>query len=81
MLLMVRDTFKSPLMACLYTIFVLAAAFHALNGVWTALITWGAILSYRSQVALRPLIWIGMALLVFLGMAAIWGSYWTNLRA
>ena len=34
-LLMVRNTFKSPVMAVLYTIFVLAAAFHAFNGFWT----------------------------------------------
>lgn len=80
-LLRVRETFKSPLMCILYTIFVLAAAFHALNGLWTALITWGAILSYRSQLALRPVVWIGSALLIFFGLAAIWGSFWINLRA
>ncbi len=80
-LFMVRETFKSPLMCVLYTIFVLAAAFHACNGFWTALITWGAILSYRSQLALRPVVWIGAALLIFFGLAAIWGSFWINLRA
>ena len=80
MLLMVRDTFKSPLMMILYTIFVLAAAFHAFNGFWTSLITWGMILSYRSQKALIPLGLIGMGVLSFLGLAAIWGSYWINLR-
>lgn len=80
MLLMVRETFKSPLMCCLYSIFVLAAAFHAFNGVWTSLITWGAMLSYRSQKAMIPLCWIGVGLLAFLGLAAIWGSYWINLR-
>ena len=81
MLFMVRETFKSLLMCILFTIFVLAAAFHAFNGVWTALITWGAILSYRSQLALRPIVWIGSALLIFFGLAAIWGSFWINLRA
>ncbi len=80
MLFMVRDTFKSSLMSVLYTIFVLAAAFHAFNGFWTSLITWGAILSYRSQKAMLPVGWAGMALLAFLGIAAIWGSYWINLR-
>jgi len=76
MLLMVRNTFKSPLMVGLYTIFLLAAAFHALNGFWTFLITWGVLLSYRSQRAMIPLSVIGMGLLTFLGLAAIWGSYW-----
>jgi succinate dehydrogenase / fumarate reductase cytochrome b subunit len=80
MLLMVRETFKSPLMAVLYTIFVLAAAFHAFNGFWTSLITWGAMLSYKSQRAMIPICWVGVGLLAFLGLAAIWGSYWINLR-
>ena len=80
MLLMVRETFKSPLMCVLYSIFVLAAAFHAFNGFWTSLITWGAMLSYRSQKAFIPICWIGVGFLAFLGLAAIWGSYWVNLR-
>ncbi|HSX38491.1 MAG TPA: hypothetical protein VLE95_06645 [Chlamydiales bacterium] len=79
-LLMVRDTFKSPVMAIFYTIFLLAAAFHAFNGFWTFLITWGMLLSYRSQKAMIPLSVIGMAGLAFLGLAAIWCSYWINLR-
>ncbi|PIS03269.1 MAG: succinate dehydrogenase [Chlamydiae bacterium CG10_big_fil_rev_8_21_14_0_10_42_34] len=80
-LLTVRETFKSPLMCVLYTIFVLAAAFHAFNGFWTSLITWGALLSYRSQKAFLPICWVGVGMLAFLGLAAIWGSYWINLRA
>lgn len=80
MLLTVRDTFKSPWMAVFYTLFVLAAAFHAFNGLWTFLITWGWILSYRSQRAMLPVAWCGMALITFLGLMAIWGSYFLNLR-
>ncbi len=76
MLLMLRATFKSPLYAVLYTIFLLAAAFHAFNGFWTFLVTWGVILSYRSQKAMIPVCMIGVAVLAFLGLAAIWGSYW-----
>lgn len=34
-LLTVRDTFKSPIYVGLYTLFVLAACFHAFNGFWT----------------------------------------------
>jgi succinate dehydrogenase / fumarate reductase cytochrome b subunit len=79
-LLMVRDTFKSPVMAVLYTIFLLAAAFHAFNGFWTFLITWGMILSYRSQKAMVSASILGMAVLSLLGLAAIWCSYWVNLR-
>ena len=80
MLLVVRDTFKSPLVSLLYTLFVLASAFHAFNGFWTFLITWGAILSFRSQKAMIPVSVMGIGLLSFLGLAAIWGSYWINLR-
>ena len=76
MLLMVRNTFKSPLYVVLYTIFLLAAAFHAFNGFWTFLITWGVILSYRSQKTMIPVCMIGVLALSFLGLAAIWGSYW-----
>jgi len=79
-LLMVRDIFKSPFYAVLYTIFVIASAFHAFNGFWTFLLTWGLILSYRSQNRLFPIGVIGMIGLTLLGCAAIWCSYWVNLR-
>lgn len=75
MLLMVRNTFKNPLFALLYTIFVLAASFHAFNGFWTFLITWGIILSYRSQKSMIPVSVIGMSILSVLGLIAIWGNY------
>lgn len=73
-LLKVRDTFKSPWMAAAYTLFVLAAAFHAMNGFWTFLIAWGAILSMRSQITMSWVSYAGMALLVLLGCMAIWGG-------
>jgi succinate dehydrogenase / fumarate reductase, cytochrome b subunit len=80
-LLATRDTFKSPLMGIFYTLFVLAAAFHAFNGLWTFLITWGAILSLRSQKSMVNVCIAVMAVFMFLGLAAIWGSYWINLRS
>lgn len=80
-LLAVRDTFKSPLYCILYTLFVLAAVFHAGNGFWTFLITWGWILSYRGQKKMLPISLGSMCLLGFFGLAAIWGSYWINLRS
>ena len=72
-LLIVRETFKSLWMKILYTIFVLAAAFHAFNGLWTFLITWGVLLSFPSQKSMIPVNMIGMAVLAFLGLLAIWG--------
>jgi len=79
-LLTTRDTFKNPIMGIFYTVFVLAAGFHAFNGLWIFLNTWGAILSLRSQKSIVNVCWMAMAVLVFFGLAAIWGSYWINLR-
>lgn len=79
-LLSVRDTFKSPLYAGLYTIFVLAACFHAFNGFWTFLITWGIVIRVSAQNKALRLAWGLMALITFLGLAAIWGTYFLNLK-
>lgn len=79
-LLMVRETFKMPLMLALYTIFVLSACFHAFNGLWTFMIKWGVTLTVRSQeLMLKASIFL-MVLVGFMGLAAIWGTYWLNLK-
>lgn len=78
-LLLVRDTFKSPLMILLYSGLVLATCFHAFNGLWTFMITWGITLTARSQNIMRILAVTLMILVAFLGLAAIWGTYWLNL--
>ncbi len=79
-LLLVRDTFKSPLMIALYTLFVLAACFHGFNGLWTSMITWGVTISEKAQ---KNMLFVSTALMVavtFLGLAAIWGTFWLNLK-
>jgi len=78
-LLMVRDTFKSPLMIALYTLFVLTSCFHAFNGLWTFMISWGVTLSVRSQQLMLKFSTGLMVLIAFLGLSAIWGTYWINL--
>ena len=79
-LLTVRDTFKNPLYVALYTIFVLAACFHGFNGLWTFLITWGVVLSMAAQ-RRSVKVAVGLMLLVtFFGLAAVWGTYWLNLK-
>ncbi len=80
-LLSVRDTFKVPLYAGLYTIFVLAACFHGFNGFWTFLITWGFVIKRASQKRAASLAVALMLLVTFLGLAAIWGTYWLNLKS
>lgn len=79
-LLFVRETFKMPLMMALYTIFVLAACFHAFNGMWTFMISWGITLTDRSQYLMRGFSTLLMCLVSFLGLAAIFGTYWINLK-
>jgi len=78
-LMMVRDTFKSPLMIILYTGLVLAACFHAFNGLWTAMISWGVTLTAASQRLMRKLAVGLMVIITFLGLTAIWATYWINL--
>lgn len=79
-LLAVRNTFKNPIYIGLYTIFVIAACFHACNGFWTFLITWGWVLKMAAQRAWVTVSIVFMAVLLFLGLIAIWGTYWMNLR-
>lgn len=80
-LLTVRDTFKNWIYVGLYTAFVLAACFHAFNGFWTFLITWGVILKMSAQRAMVKFAIALMLIVTFLGLAAIWGTYWLNLRS
>lgn len=71
-LLMVRDAFKKPELMVFYTIFVLAACFHAFNGLWTFMITWGITLSVRSQRLFLGFTTALMFLITFLGLATIY---------
>ena len=74
-LLSVRETFRNPFMCAFYTLFVLAAVFHGFNGLWTFLITWGVILSKKSQ-SQGVTVCIGLMFVIgLLGMLSIWGTY------
>ncbi len=79
-LLNVRDSFKSPFTAALYTLFVLATCFHAFNGLWTFCLAWGIILKVRSQNQTLNFCIGLMVLIALLGLTAIWGSYFVNLK-
>ena len=78
--LKVRATFSHPLYVGLYTIFVLAACFHGFNGLWTFCITWGVVLKMAAQKRMLRFAWGLMALVTFLGLISIWGTYFLNLR-
>jgi len=80
-LLVVRDTYKSILLCVLYSLFVLIAAFHGANGLWTSLITWGVTLTEHARSLFRHVSVALFVLLLFLGLSCIWGVYWINLRS
>lgn len=75
-LLMVRDVFKSSWIQLLYTALVLSATFHAFNGLWTFMLSWGVVILPRPQTIMRKICYALMCAITVLGLAAIWGSYW-----
>ncbi len=75
--LVVRETFKSPLMVILYSILVIASAYHAFNGLWTFLITWGIIITRRAQSIFRKICNGLMFIVSVMGLMAAWGVYIT----
>lgn len=79
-LLMLRDTFQSPVMLVLYTLLVLTACFHAFNGMWTFMLKWGIIITEKSQKIALRISQVIMVLVALLGLAAVWGTYWINLK-
>ena len=79
MLLVVRDCMKTIWICALYSLLVLAAAFHGYNGLWTFMITWGVVLKARAQRWAAHACMGLAALFAFLGLAAVWGTYWLNL--
>lgn len=79
-LLNVRELFKSLPMRIFYSFFVIFASFHACNGLFTFAISWGITLSQRSQKLMRTFSNGLMALLIFLGLSAIWFSTLLNLK-
>ncbi len=79
-LLTVRNVFKSPIYIGLYTIFVMAACFHAFNGFWTFLVTWGFVVRRAAQKSLLTLSISLIVILTFLGLSSVWGTFWLNLR-
>lgn len=80
-LLMVRESMKHVWICIFYSIFVLAACFHAANGLWTFGIAWGIAMNEQGWRIARigsSLLGIGLALG---GLACIWLTYWVNLRS
>jgi succinate dehydrogenase / fumarate reductase, cytochrome b subunit len=79
-LLMLRQTFQNVWYLIGYTLFVLAAVFHAFNGLWTFLIKWGLLVTSRMFRAMAHLVTGLTVLFGLLGLSAVWLTYWVNLR-
>ena len=79
-LLVVRETFKMPIMIVLYTLLVLAACYHGFNGLWTFMISWGITLTKRSQDLMMRVAVFLMVLVALLGLSSVWLTYWVNLK-
>lgn len=77
---LMRQTFQSPGWILLYTLFVLAAAYHAFQGLWTFLLSWGLTISLRSQRLCHAFSMACMCLVAFMGLVAIFGTYWMHGR-
>ena len=65
-------------MVILYSILVIAATYHAFNGLWTFMITWGVTITRRSQRIMRFITTTMMTIVMFLGLISAWGTYWTT---
>ncbi|MBS0629559.1 MAG: succinate dehydrogenase [Verrucomicrobia bacterium] len=79
-LLGVRDTFKSPVWVAVYTLFVISACFHAFNGLWTSIVSWGWVIRAAAQTGARKVAYVLMAIIGLLGLIAVWGTYFFNLK-
>lgn len=69
--------FSSLSVVVLYSLLVIAAAFHGFNGLWTFLISWGVTVSQRSQAWSRKICYILMYAVIFLGLLSAWGVFLT----
>lgn len=74
-LLLIRQTFQSPGWMIFYTLFVLSAVFHAFQGLWTFLLSWGAIISPQAQRFFHVLSTVLMCAVAAMGLVAIFGAY------
>lgn len=77
-LLLMRETFQSPGWMLLYTLFMLSAVFHAFQGLWTFLLSWGVIISPQSQRFFHALSMVLMCFVAAMGLVAIYGTYWIH---
>lgn len=78
-LMMVREVFKNRFIAIAYSFYVVAAAFHAFNGLWSAMIVWGTTRSRRAQRLWYLITRVMIVKFSLLGLCAIWFSYHINL--
>ena len=80
LLIVVRDNFRIPWVCLAYSLFTLAACFHAGNGLWTFAISWGIPLNELGRQITRVVGTLFAAALALGGLACIWMTYWVTLK-
>lgn len=65
---------QNTLIAFLYALGVLSAAFHFFNGIWTAGITWGVWTRPHAQARALKVCLAGSVVLAAVGLGALWGA-------
>ena len=71
----VRNALGSLWIAIFYTLFVMAAVFHGFNGIWTVVARGGIIVSSRYLRLCQIVCYIGMFVVMAMGVSVIWNMY------
>jgi succinate dehydrogenase / fumarate reductase cytochrome b subunit len=74
-LLMLQQVFSNIWWCMGYTVFVLAAAWHGFNGLWSFLIKWGVIETSRAFRGMAVVAWGLSVLFGLLGLCSVWLNY------
>ncbi len=77
----VRDSLGSLWTAIFYSLFVLFAAFHGFNGLWTCCSRWGIFCSHRYLTWLRILCYCAAVVVASMGISVIWNLYYGSVQA
>ncbi len=68
---MMHDILSSPFMFAFYTVGIISAIFHFANGLWSFMVSWGIIVSPRSQVIITYVTIVIFLALSFVGIQTL----------
>ncbi|OGN59709.1 MAG: hypothetical protein A3F40_04565 [Chlamydiae bacterium RIFCSPHIGHO2_12_FULL_27_8] len=79
-LISVYNTFQNPFEIFLYSIFVIACAYHAINGLYTFLLSWGVIFSLKHERFFSILACFIALILTLIGLTSIFGNIFFGVK-